>query len=149
DPEPRAVALTCGFSLLDTQSVLVHTPPMRNEGRLPDFVVVAANRCGTSALSAGLRSHPEVFIPSHKEIHFFDRHFDRGESWYRAHFERAGDARVVGEATPGYLYRADATERLTALLPNARLLAIIRNPVDRAYSNYSKNRALYREDLPL
>lgn len=83
-----------------------------------------------------------------KELHFFDRHFERGVKWYAHQFDRAGSERAVGEATQSYMYDEEAFERLALTLPDARLVAILRNPVDRAYSHYWLNRALNRETLP-
>ncbi len=116
-------------------------------GRLPDFVIVGAQRSGTSSLAHYLKGHPEIFIAPQKEIHFFDHEFDRGIGWYERQFATAGEP-VAGEATPSYMYYPEAVERMAHLLPDARLVAILRNPVDRAYSHYWFNRAQKREKLP-
>jgi hypothetical protein len=81
-----------------------------------------------------------------KEIHFFDRNYSRGIDWYRKRFPRV-DAHAVGEATQTYMYDGDTRNRMAATLPDARLIAILRDPVDRAYSHYWMNRSLGREDL--
>jgi hypothetical protein len=114
---------------------------------LPTFLIVGAMRSGTTSLTRYLRSHPQVFIAPHKELHFFDFNFGEGEGWYRRHFEGVGDELAVGEATPNYLYIAEAMPRIAEMLPGARLIAILRNPVDRAYSHYWHNRAVGREEL--
>jgi hypothetical protein len=116
-------------------------------GRLPDFVIVGAARAGTTALHEYLRPHPEVFLPPRKELHFFDANFDRGLDWYRAHFDAAEEGTVVGEATPSYLYRPEWIDRMAAVVPTARLVAILRHPVDRAWSHYWMNRWQGREPL--
>lgn len=115
--------------------------------RLPDFVVVGAQRSGTTSLYRYLDGHPGVFMAATKELHFFDRLFDRGLDWYREQFVGAKPYQVAGEATPRYMSDANAVERLLTTLPEARLVAILRNPVDRAYSHYWMERARGREHL--
>jgi hypothetical protein len=115
--------------------------------RLPTFLIVGAMRSGTTSLTRYLRSHPEVFIAPHKELHFFDFRYAEGIDWYRSNFEGAQDEIAVGEATPNYLYIAEALPRAAELLPEARLVAILRDPVERAYSHYWHNRAVGREEL--
>jgi hypothetical protein len=79
-------------------------------------------------------------------VSFFDRHYARGERWYRAHLpmRRGG---VVGEASPSYLFHPLAPERVARVLPDARLIALLRNPVERAFSHYQHEVALGREQL--
>jgi hypothetical protein len=112
---------------------------------LPTFVVVGAMRSGTSSLARWLRPHPEVFLALPKELHFFDEQYDRGTDWYRRRFADVDGERAVGEATPSYLYRGEAVERMAALLPDARLIAILRDPIERAYSHYWLERIRGRE----
>jgi hypothetical protein len=88
-----------------------------------------------------LGAHPDVFVPPRKEVHFFDRHWDRGLGWYEAHFDAASSGQAMGEGTPSYLYDDDAMARVRATLPAARLLVMVREPVDRAYSQYWHARA--------
>lgn len=113
---------------------------------LPDFLILGAQKAGTTALYAYLRWHPQITGPSFKEVSFFDRHYARGERWYRAHLpiRRRG---IVGEASPSYLFHPLAPERVARMLPNARLIALLRNPVDRAFSHYQHEVALGREQL--
>jgi hypothetical protein len=113
---------------------------------LPDFLILGAQKAGTTALYAYLRWHPQVTGPSFKEVSFFDRHYARGERWYRAHLpiRRSG---IVGEASPSYLFHPLASERVARMLPRARLIALLRNPVDRAFSHYQHEVALGREEL--
>lgn len=112
---------------------------------LPTFVVVGAMRSGTSSLARWLRPHPEVFLALPKELHFFDEHYHQGASWYRQRFADVAGERAVGEATPSYMYRGPAVERMAALVPDARLIAILRDPVERAYSHYWLERVRGRE----
>src|SRR5436189_26280 len=113
---------------------------------LPDFLILGAQKAGTTALYAYLRWHPQVTGPSFKEVSFFDRHYARGERWYRAHLPVRRRA-VVGEASPSYLFHPLAPERVARMLPEARLIALLRNPVDRAFSHYQHEVALGREQL--
>jgi hypothetical protein len=117
-------------------------------GRLPDFVIVGAMRSGTTSLAHYLRAHPDVFIPADKELHFFDRHFDRGVEWYRSQFAQAGSRAAAGEATPAYMYLPEAIDRLRRVVPRALLVAILRDPVERAYSHYLHRRERGIETLP-
>jgi hypothetical protein len=111
---------------------------------LPTFLVIGAQRAGTSLLHQILLAHPEVYVPrERKEVHYFDRYFERGVAWYEGYFPAADAARsyrAIGEITPDYLATEEAPARIHALLPACRLIAILRNPVDRAYSWYQHAR---------
>jgi hypothetical protein len=114
---------------------------------LPDFVVLGAQKAGTTALYTYLRRHPGITGPSWKEVSFFDRHYARGERWYRGNFPLRARGALVGEASPSYIFHPQAPERVAALVPYVSLIAILRNPVDRAYSHYQHEVALGREPL--
>jgi len=75
-------------------------------------------------------------MPYRKELQFFNDFWSEGLDWYRAHFSGAPAGAVVGEATPTYLMNAHVPQRLATVLPNAKLITLVRNPVDRAYSAY-------------
>jgi hypothetical protein len=116
---------------------------------LPNFLIIGAQKAGTTALYAYLRRHPQITGPSWKEVSFFDRHYARGEAWYRGNFPNSLRARgLVGEASPSYLFHPLAPERVAGLVPQAKLIALVRNPVDRAFSQYQHEVALGREPLP-
>jgi Sulfotransferase domain len=114
---------------------------------LPEFLVIGAQKAGTTALYAYLRWHPAITGPSWKEVSFFDRHWWRGERWYRGQFPLRSAGRLVGEASPSYLFHPLAPERVRSLLPDVRLIALLRDPVERAYSQYQHEVALGREPL--
>jgi Sulfotransferase domain len=116
-------------------------------GMLPNFLIVGAMRSGTSSLARYLRAHPDVCMATQKEVRYFDRNFERGVDWYRAHFPCSQLNPAVGEATQTYMYDGKALERMASVVPGARLIAILRNPVDRAYSHYWLNRERQREPL--
>jgi hypothetical protein len=104
---------------------------------LPDFVIIGATKAATTWLLQNLQAHPQIFMPGgEQELHYFSRHFDRGEAWYRSHFAAAADGQVIGEKSASYLPHPEAPVRLRALLPEARLVAQLRNPIERAYSDY-------------
>jgi hypothetical protein len=109
--------------------------------------VIGAQKAGTTALYAYLRWHPAITGPSWKEVSFFDRHWWRGEAWYRGQFPLRPRGRLVGEASPSYLFHPLAPERARAVVPDAKLVALLRDPVDRAYSQYQHEVALHREPL--
>jgi hypothetical protein len=92
-------------------------------------------------LDGHLRGHPDVYLPERrKELHYFDANYHRGPDWYASFFPPAAEAarwRAIGEITPKYLYDPAAPERIRRDLPECRLIAILRNPVDRAYSQYA------------
>jgi hypothetical protein len=114
---------------------------------LPDFLILGAQKAGTTALYAYLRWHPDITGPSWKEVSYFDRHYRRGASWYRGNFPARARSGLVGEASPGYLFHPLAPERVKATVPDAKLIAVLRDPVGRALSHYHHERALGREPL--
>lgn len=119
-------------------------------GRLPDFLIFGAQRSGTTNLYDILVRHPSVNAASHKEIHFFDMHYRRGERWYRGNFPAArqdasGEALVCGEATPTYIAYESAPARVRDLIPEVKLIVLLREPVARAVSHYHHFRRLGNE----
>ncbi len=110
--------------------------------RLPDFICLGAQKAGTSWLMSNLARHPEICLPphiKHFDVHYFDRHFHRPLAWYAAHFRQAGD-RKKGENTPAYgLLPVWKIAFVRRLLPDLRLLFMLRNPVDRAWSHAVMN----------
>lgn len=104
-------------------------------GSLPDFVGIGAQRSGTGWLARCLDEHPEIAFSDPPEIHFFDSNWKKGVEWYEDQLP-GGEERIVGEKTPEYMYEPEAVERMAKVVPEAKLIAILRNPVDRAYSAY-------------
>ncbi len=109
-------------------------------GALPDFLVIGVGKGGTTFLYHLLTQHPLVERAATKEVHFFDNVFyDHGVEWYRQNFPtprwKDGRMTITGEATP-YIADPLAPERMARVVPQARLIALLRNPVDRAYSRY-------------
>jgi len=114
---------------------------------LPDFLIIGAQKSGTTALYAYLRRHPGITGPAWKEVSYFDRHYRRGPAWYRGNFPLRARGSIVGEASPSYLFHPRAPERAAGLLPDALLIALVRDPVERALSHYHHEVALGREEL--
>ncbi|ASJ08228.1 hypothetical protein A3L11_02890 [Thermococcus siculi] len=104
---------------------------------LPNFLVCGTMKGGTTSLYYYLREHPEIYLPTKEEIHFFDLHFGRGIGFYKKYFAdvRKGH-KAVGEVTPDYMYLEHIPELIHETIPDVKLIFILRNPVDRAYSHY-------------
>lgn len=115
------------------------TAPLRS---MPDFVVVGAPKCGTTSLYSFLCSHPKVEPALTKEIHYFDQphKYEMGDLWYRHNFPASVSLRragaLTGEATTTYLFHPLAPARMSRSAPGAKIIAMLRDPVDRAYSEY-------------
>jgi hypothetical protein len=120
---------------------------------LPQFVIVGAQKGGTTSLYSYLASHPSVMRAARKEIHYFDFKYKLGEEFYRSHFpteqKLAERGAITGEATPYYLYHPHAARRISELLPNVKLIACLRNPVNRAISHYWHGVRVGWETLPM
>jgi sulfotransferase family protein len=114
---------------------------------LPDFLILGAQKAGTTALYSYLRRHAQIGGPIWKEVSYFDRHYPRGTAWYRGQFPLRNDGRIAGEASPGYLFHPLAPERVRQTVPDAKLIVLLRDPIDRALSHYHHEVALGREPL--
>ena len=108
--------------------------------KLPDFIIIGTQKGGTTSLFAYLLQHPNVMMPWLKEPHFFNTHFDKGLKWYRRFFPLKNSHKIGGEVTPCYMYHPQVPERMAAVLPNVKLIVMLRNPIDRAYSGYIMGR---------
>jgi hypothetical protein len=115
--------------------------------RLPDFLIIGEMRCGTTTLWEMMDQHPLTGFPFEKELHFFDRRASAGLDWYGSHFNDISKALKAGEATPDYLYCSGVCERIKAVLPNVKLIVILRDPTERAWSHYWHNVRRGREPL--
>ncbi|MFI6508668.1 sulfotransferase family protein [Streptosporangium sp. NPDC050855] len=125
----------------------------------PTFLIVGAQRCGTTSLYRALSQHPLIFKPLlRKGVHYFDVAYDRGPSWYRAHFplrmslsraaRRYGHRPQVFESSPYYLFHPLAGPRIARDLPGARLIVLVRDPVERAFSAHAHELARGFETEP-
>lgn len=106
---------------------------------LPNFMCIGAAKSGTTTLYDILKQHPDVFIPSFKEPHFFDipDNYKRGLDWYEREYFRGVRKSIIGDFTPSYFFEAKAPERIfTNLSKDLKFVVLLRHPADRAYSHY-------------
>ena len=122
----------------------VLTSPLRV---MPDFIIIGAQKCGTTTLYNHLIKHPWVAPAAGKEIHFFDKNFQKSSTWYRCHFPSyvyksfvkyiSKRNIITGEASPYYIFHPHTARRASEFIPSAKLILLLRNPVDRAFSHYN------------
>jgi Sulfotransferase domain len=118
----------------------------------PDFIIIGAQKAGTTSLYNYIAQHPQVLPAEKKEIHYFDHFYQNGEFWYRSHFphnrtlKRKGA--VTGEGSPFYLFHPLCAERISAI-PDVKLIVLLRNPVERAISHYFMQVRKGHETLPI
>ncbi len=113
---------------------------------LPDFIIIGTVRSGSTSLYYNICEHPSVVEAAYDEIGYFDSNYHLGENWYRSMFptqkimnkirEDTGYS-ITGEDTPFYFWKKEVAERILSDMPETKLIVILRNPVDRAYSNYN------------
>lgn len=129
---------------------------MADSTRRPDFFLVGAPRCATTAMFAFLRSHPQIFLPLRKEVHFFGSDLTRrpGNPWfitdparYAALFAGARADQVMGESSVLYLYSATAAQEIKRYAPRARIVIQLREPVEMLYSYHGQNLLAVQEDI--
>ena len=118
---------------------------------LPDFIIIGAEKCGTTSLYDYLIKHPSIISSKTKEVHYFDTNY-LGRWWYKAHFptifQKLFKKKVItGEATPYYLFHPLTPNRIHEDLPNVKLIIIIRDPTERAFSQYQENLRKNKEEL--
>ena len=111
-------------------------------GSYPDFVIIGAQKAGTKSLHEYLIKHPEVRRARRKEVHYFDLNYSRGLNWYRSFFPLSFAHEkqfITGEASPYYLFHPHAPQRVAVALPHVKIIVLLRNPIDRAFSHYQHN----------
>ena len=120
---------------------------------LPTFLVIGAYKAGTTSLYHYLREHPQVFMTEKKETFYFsDEAYHHGLEWYEAQFAASGDALARGEASTAYSawpYFEHVPERASELLPDARLVYLLRHPIERLLSQYRFDARMWRDDRPI
>lgn len=126
---------------------------------LPDFIIIGAMKSGTSSLFSYLSQHPQMFQSKRKEVHFFDGgltpevdNFAKEQAWYQAHFplrkNMSTDSKTF-EASPLYIFNPLAPKRIFDIIPKVKIIAILRNPTERAISHYFHEKRKNREPLPI
>ena len=112
---------------------------------LPRFLVIGGQRCGTSLLYDYIIRHPAVRSCLGEETFYFSLNHSKGWAWYRSHFPVKSMIFISGEVSADYLFHPLAPERIRGRLPGVKLIVLLRNPVDRAFSHYSHEVSLGRE----
>src|SRR3954465_14378495 len=124
----------------------------KSHAAMPNLIIIGGLKCGTTSVHHYLGLHPEIGMSRPKELNFFveELNWPLGADWYRGHF--TGDERVQGESSPHYTNEprfAGVAERIHGLLPEARIVYIVRDPIDRMLSHYLHNVAGGYESRPL
>ena len=111
---------------------------MKTTPNPPNFIILGAQKSGTTSLYAYLTQHPHIAPAAVKEIHYFDLQFDKGPEWYYSQFPTAAERghKITGEASPYYIFHPQVPQRIYDLCPEVKLIILLRNPVDRAISHY-------------
>lgn len=106
--------------------------------KLPEFLVCGAMKAGSTSLFHYLNQHPQISMYKKKEVHFFDddNNFKKGLDWYKKHFNDKKENTICGEVTPGYMLLEKVPQRIKEFLPNIKLVFVVRNPIERAWSHY-------------
>ena len=108
-----------------------------SDGRpVPTFLYVGTSKAGSTWLFNALALHPDVYLASSKGLYYFDQHYDNGEAWYQSQFDALGAEKAAGEISHSYLSSEQAPGRIAQLNARMRLLVCLREPVDRAFSDY-------------
>jgi hypothetical protein len=136
--------------VIEARPQVVPEAPESGVLALPNLIVIGAQKCGTSSLHNYLSVHPQIAMSRVKEINFFndDTKWGYGPEWYSRHFE---PGEIRGESSPAYTFLPESVgtaERMHELVPDARLIYLVRDPVERIRSNYVHMRALEQEDRP-
>jgi hypothetical protein len=116
----------------------------------PNLVIIGATKCGTTSLHYYMSHHPEIFMSKTKEVRYFEKHKEKDVSWYEQHFQ--SDAKIRGEASPQYTRHPlvpDVPRRMHAIVPDAKLIYILRDPIDRIVSHYMERLGQFRETQSL
>jgi hypothetical protein len=126
---------------------------------MPGFILIGAQKSGTSSMFAYLKQHPQIVRPIFKELYYFDRHYGRGLDWYGCNFparstierrnDRHGRAHFTFEATATYIFDAEVPKRIANDIETRKFIVLLRNPVDRAVSAYWHAQRMGREKRSL
>jgi len=122
---------------------------LRSRRPLPHFLGIGTQKGGTTSLQKLLEQHPGVYLPPCKEVHYFCQHDHQPRSWYSNHYRDAQPGQLRGDITPYYLFHPRAPQRIHTLLPRVRLIVLLRDPVERALSQYFHARRHGFEPLEL
>ena len=113
----------------------------------PDFIIIGAQRCGTTSMYNYLIQHPQVEPAIQKEVHYFDNNYNKGITWYLKQFPSKRNGKISGEASPYYIFHPHTPRRIREQFSKIKLIVLLRNPTDRAFSNYQFEVKLGNEKL--
>jgi hypothetical protein len=135
------VAIEPVFEMLRFAKKKIFVRPNRGPLLTPRFLIIGSQKCGTTSLYNYLIQHPNIIAALKKEIHFFDSNYDKGYEWYKSHFSATNEIKkktdvVSGEATPYYIFHPHSPARVKKTLPRVKLIVMLRDPVERAFSHY-------------
>jgi Sulfotransferase domain. len=116
---------------------------------LPNFLIIGAPRAGTGWMARNLREHPDIYMPRIKEVHFFDKHYEKGIGYYGQFFAGVRKEKAIGEASPSYLFLEQVPTLIKKCIPDIKLIVSLRNPIERIYSRYWNAKARYLENRNL
>lgn len=122
------------------------TAPVR---QLPSFIIIGGQKCATTSLYDFICKHPSVMHAEVKEIHYFDLRYKMGKFWYRSNFPLKKNGTITGESTPSLIWSTPSLPTITRLLPDVKIIAVLRDPVERAISHYYHNVRQGRESRPI
>jgi hypothetical protein len=128
----------------------MHDTTARARGQVPDFIILGAQKAGTTSLHENLTKHPRIAEATRKEVHFFDNQYFKGADWYRQQFPKPRLSKpwvITGEATPYYLFHPFVPDRIAETSPHVKFVVLLRDPVTRAYSHWQLIHEREREDL--
>jgi len=109
------------------------------KGRLPDFIILGTQKGGTTSLYNYLINHSKISGGSRREIHFFDKYYEKGVHWYKNNFLNSNENILTCECSPDYIHHPLIAKRIKNILPKSKLIILLRDPVERAISNYKHN----------
>lgn len=131
------------------KNLLIKIPRLILPGNLPDFIIIGAQKSGTSSLHYYLSKHPDLSASIPKETHYFDRYVNHNYSldWYKSHFyTRPFRQLLYFESTPNYIYSERVAEQLASLVPQIKLILILREPVSRSYSAWNMYKSFFEKN---
>jgi tetratricopeptide (TPR) repeat protein len=137
-PAIKCYQKSCYYNTLDKNPNLANLDLNLFKSQIPDFIIIGAAKCGTTSLFEYLQQHPQILLPHKKEIDFFNKYFDRGRDWYLAHFYSIAETNnfITGEASTRYFDWTEVDIKIKQMLPQTKLIILLRNPVERTISDY-------------
>ncbi|MEG4347420.1 sulfotransferase domain-containing protein [Microcoleus sp. A003_D6] len=111
---------------------------MKQTPKPPEFIIIGVQKGGTTSLYNYLIQHPQIAPATQKEIHYFDLNFHKTPDWYYSQFPQpeSGESQLTGEASPYYIFHPHVPQRIYDLFPKVKIIALLRNPIERAISHY-------------